>query len=225
MIIYKIENKINDKIYIGQTKKKLSERIAQHIAENRFYFQKALNKYGLESFVISIIDEAYTKEILDEKEKYWIKFYDCRMPSGYNLTSGGEGNDSPTSEATRLKLSKAHLGKPSGMLGKHHSEESIQKMKKPCTEERKQKLKGRHHSEETKQKKRKPISEETRKNRLGRHQSEETKQKRSQSLKRRYETIPWNKGLPAWNKGRTGVYSEETLQKMRKPHKRKRELD
>jgi predicted GIY-YIG superfamily endonuclease len=47
MIIYKIQNNINGKIYIDLTTKDLSRRIAEHIAENKSYIQKALNKYGI----------------------------------------------------------------------------------------------------------------------------------------------------------------------------------
>jgi predicted GIY-YIG superfamily endonuclease len=44
VVIYKIQNKINGKIYIGQTIKKLSERIAIHIRDNKFPIAIALNK-------------------------------------------------------------------------------------------------------------------------------------------------------------------------------------
>ena len=63
MIIYKIENNINGKIYIGLTTKDQCKRIAQHVIENKSYIQKALNKYGLQSFSISVIDEADSKEV------------------------------------------------------------------------------------------------------------------------------------------------------------------
>ena len=95
MIIYKITININGKIYIGQTKKALSQRIAEHIKGNNKYnktpVHRALNKYGLESFTISVIDEADTKEILNEKEIYWIKTLDCKIPKGYNIADGGNG--------------------------------------------------------------------------------------------------------------------------------------
>jgi len=48
MIIYKIKNNINGKVYIGLTTKDVSKRISEHIAENKSYIQKALNKYGLQ---------------------------------------------------------------------------------------------------------------------------------------------------------------------------------
>lgn len=105
MIIYKIENNINGKIYIGLTTKGLGKRIAQHVIENKSYIQKALNKYGLQSFTISVIDEADSKEVLCEKEQYWIKFYDCKSPKGYNLTDGGDGLINP-SKSVRKRISK-----------------------------------------------------------------------------------------------------------------------
>lgn len=179
MIIYKVENKINGKIYIGQTKNDLSKRIAYHIKQNRFYFQKALNKYGLQAFTISIIDEAESKKILNEKEIYWINFYDCLAPKGYNCTSGGGGLDSPP-ELVRQKLIDAHLGKPGPMLGKHHSEEAKKKMCKPCTEERKEKLRGRHPSAETILKMKSVTrSEEFKEKHRNHHPSDETKKKMS----------------------------------------------
>jgi group I intron endonuclease len=125
MVIYKIVNNINEKVYIGLTTKDLSRRISEHIQENKSYIQRALNKYGLESFTISIIDCADTKEILKEKEKHWIKFYDCKAPNGYNLTDGGDGLINP-SKSVRKQISKTLKGHPatSGFTGHTHKEES-----------------------------------------------------------------------------------------------------
>lgn len=105
MIIYKIENSINGKIYVGLTTKSLSNRIAGHIAENKSYVQKALNKYGIQSFRIAVIDSAESREVLCEKEKYWIQHYDCKAPNGYNLTDGGDGLINP-SKSVRKAISK-----------------------------------------------------------------------------------------------------------------------
>lgn len=133
MVIYKIENKINGLIYIGQTKADLSVRIMRHKVMNKYYIQRALNKYGLESFTVSVIDEVFTKEAIDEKEKYWIKFYDCRSPKGYNCTGGGDGNDTPRSEETRRRMSMVKMGKNHPMYGKHHTAESNQKRREALT--------------------------------------------------------------------------------------------
>jgi group I intron endonuclease len=135
MIIYKIENNINGKIYIGLTTKDLSKRIAGHIAENKSYIQKALNKYGLQSFTVSVIDSAESREILCEKEKYWIQHYGCKAPNGYNLTDGGDGLINP-SEIVRNRIAEAvrKLGKNPKFTfeGRKHSEKSKRKTSKSC---------------------------------------------------------------------------------------------
>jgi group I intron endonuclease len=128
LIIYKLKNKINDKIYIGQTIKKLSERISGHIKSDS-YVGRAIRKYGLESFDISIVDIAEDKNTLNEKEKYWIKFYDCKLPNGYNLASGGDGGNlskfityKPRTEEVKNKIRKK-------LIGLHPSKETIEKLK------------------------------------------------------------------------------------------------
>jgi group I intron endonuclease len=178
MIIYKIENKINGKIYIGQTREGLSKRIARHIRTNRYYIQKALNKYGLESFIISVIAEATTKKVLDEKEKYWINFYACKAPVGYNCTAGGDGTHGymwTEEERQRQRIAQT---------GRHLSEETRAKISnankgRAISEEHKRQIslknKGRHHTEEARRK----ISEKAKgkQPRLGSHASEATREK------------------------------------------------
>ena len=92
-IIYKITNDVNEKIYIGQTIKTVKKRWQQHICNSsKEYFSqivlyKAMNKYGIEHFKIEEIEEV-ENEFLDEREKYWIKYYDS-YNHGYNSTIGG----------------------------------------------------------------------------------------------------------------------------------------
>lgn len=92
--IYKITNKINGKIYIGQTIKNYEERFRQHqLNYNKEYFSqivlyKAFKKYGIENFSFEAIEEV-EKEKLDEREKYWIKYYNSYF-DGYNSTLGGK---------------------------------------------------------------------------------------------------------------------------------------
>ena len=87
--IYKITNDINDKIYIGQTINSIEYRFRCHINEplknNKFH--QALNTIGPEHFKIELVEEC-PDELLNEKEKYWIKFYDS-VNRGYNTTWGG----------------------------------------------------------------------------------------------------------------------------------------
>ena len=87
--IYKITNNINGKIYIGQSKNTL-ERWKTHckFSRNNSVIDKAINYYGKEIFSIEIVERQITN--YNEREAYWIKYYDCKVPKGYNLTDGGE---------------------------------------------------------------------------------------------------------------------------------------
>lgn len=93
-IIYKVLNINNNKIYIGQTIKSLEERKFYHYyrANNKLnintHFINALRKYPKTDFIWSIIDTAETKEELNNKEIYWIKYYDS-INNGYNIQQGG----------------------------------------------------------------------------------------------------------------------------------------
>ena len=91
--IYKIQNLINNHIYIGQTVKHYQKRFNQHKANyDKPYFSqltlyKAFKKYGLENFSFEPIEEV-DNDKLDEREKYWIEYYDS-YKNGYNMTIGG----------------------------------------------------------------------------------------------------------------------------------------
>ena len=92
--IYKIENDINHKLYIGQSvdiERRWSNHRA-HIYDSRndnLPLYRAIRKYGIENFSFSII-ELCKKEELNEKEKYYIKKYNTLAPDGYNATLGGQ---------------------------------------------------------------------------------------------------------------------------------------
>ena len=94
--IYKITNKINNKIYIGQSsyveKRWERHRTGPFNPNNNQYhtpFYRAIRKYGLDNFNFEVIEECSQSE-LNDKEIYWIKYYDTTNPEkGYNLTEGG----------------------------------------------------------------------------------------------------------------------------------------
>lgn len=158
MIIYKIENTINGHIYIGQTQRSLGARVNYHSCSNKFPIGVAIKKYGKDKFNTVIIDHANTKQELDDKERYWISFYNCKAPNGYNLTDGGEGREGyRLSQATKDKISASHIGIGKGIK---QSAEHIQKKSDA--------VRGRKHSLETiikmrlSAKHRQPISEATR---------------------------------------------------------------
>lgn len=97
--IYKWENRINHKCYIGQSID-LNKRLAHHfsnIKNNRYDnpLYRAIKKYGLENFDVTIIEvlEASDdlKSKLDEREVYYIQKYNSYGKNGYNQTLGGDG--------------------------------------------------------------------------------------------------------------------------------------
>jgi group I intron endonuclease len=125
MIIYKVTNLVNGKVYIGQTVREFEIRKTQHIYDtisnkDNSIFHKALLKYGQDKFQWEIIDNAETEEELNKKEIYWINFYNsyirAKNSNGYNMTIGGEGMSGyKHSDESKEKISKVKKG------SKHHN--------------------------------------------------------------------------------------------------------
>ena len=92
--IYKITNTINGKSYIGQTIQNVKERFYQHCATKcsqailNMVIHKAINKYGKSNFTIEVIEEVESTN-LNDRERYWIRYYDS-YNNGYNSTKGGQ---------------------------------------------------------------------------------------------------------------------------------------
>ena len=108
--IYKITNKVNNKVYIGQSIN-IEGRFYQHknclnrnVGHNS-HFQNAWNKYGEENFEFELIHIVSNVEELNDLEIYYIKKYNSNNPKfGYNITSGG---DAPFfNEEYRKEISK-----------------------------------------------------------------------------------------------------------------------
>lgn len=116
--IYKIVNDINDKVYIGQTRRSIKERFSQHYSaavtrkENN-KFHNALLKHGRENFhiiqMINVIQNSEDELIkeLDRLEVIWIKKFNS-FKNGYNSTVGGGGT-------------KGLKGELNPFYGKHHT--------------------------------------------------------------------------------------------------------
>ena len=107
MLIYKITNDVNDKIYIGQTTKTLEDRILTHrnsyVCNCDTYLYNAMHKYGWEKFHFEVIDESpTTQEELDQLEAYYIEKYDS-IKNGYNMIGGGSGANPMFFERSRIK--------------------------------------------------------------------------------------------------------------------------
>jgi group I intron endonuclease len=148
--IYKIENIVNKKVYIGQSwnilKRWRLEKSGYAVNE---YLKRSFLKYGKDSFKFSILQELLdmeaSQETLDELEKKYIEIYESsNITKGYNIREGGSrGRHSIISkeknrqahlgkiisEETRKKMSKAHIGNKSN-LGKKLTKEHIANVSK-----------------------------------------------------------------------------------------------
>lgn len=105
MIIYKITNRLNGKVYIGQTRYSLEHRMAQHFrradAGDNTHLYQAIRKYGRDAFEFCILCRAYSKDELNRLETFYIQQYDS-IKTGYNMVDGGDNNvmDLPGVKAT-----------------------------------------------------------------------------------------------------------------------------
>lgn len=158
--IYLHVNKVNGKVYVGQT-------IHQDNLTRRTYtdgsgyknihskFWRAIQKYGWDNFEHFILEKDIpTLELANEREQYWINFYDS-YNNGYNSTLGGDGTKGRifTDEEKEYR-SKLYSGSGNPMYGKSGelapaygrkwSDEQKRNLSKICT--------GRKMSDETKQK-------------------------------------------------------------------------
>lgn len=123
--IYVIKNDINDKLYIGQSLD-AEERFKSHCKpsnKDNSIIDSAIKTYGKEHFWVEILE----KQIINynEREQYWISYYNTLIPNGYNIMKGGEcppifsGNNHPNCKLSDedlvllkydLKNSKLPLG-------------------------------------------------------------------------------------------------------------------
>ena len=122
MYIYKITNKVNGKVYIGQSIRPIEQRFQRHIndAVNNIldtHFARAIRKYGKENFYIELVETCNNQTELNLREQYWIRKYDS-INNGYNETDatskcGGNTYMSKTENEMKEiseKISKTKLG-------------------------------------------------------------------------------------------------------------------
>jgi len=134
--IYKIINKVNNKIYVGQTVSHVLNakryrpyghirRFKSHVSEafsskknQCHYLNNAIRKYGTSNFEVELI-ECCPLEISNEKEIYYIEKYNSLFPNGYNLKNGG--NVFTHSDESKKRLS---IG-----VAKYYSDKKMQRFK------------------------------------------------------------------------------------------------
>lgn len=92
--IYIIRNTVNQKVYIGQAADvyirwkghKTAAKTGHYKSRSLLY--EAMRNIGIDKFYYEIIESHVSN--YNEREKYWIKFYNSLAPNGYNLLEGGE---------------------------------------------------------------------------------------------------------------------------------------
>jgi len=139
-VIYRIVNSVNNKCYVGQTtvfRKRLSKHYGA-LSNNKhvsLYLQRSFNKHGVDNFYVEIL-EVTTKELICEREIYWIeKFDSSNRDLGYNILVN-------TPSPWYGKRSLLHCQRISAaLLGKHVSDET----KKKQSEARLGRFKGKSH--------------------------------------------------------------------------------
>ena len=111
MIIYKITNLINNKIYIGQTTQPLNCRWNDHCHSKRKNnaITNAIRKYGKDNFSIEVLATVYKTDDLNRLEKFYIEEFNSLAPKGYNLKTGGQDHNRYTDESKK-KMSSARIG-------------------------------------------------------------------------------------------------------------------
>lgn len=105
--IYLITNKLNGKVYVGQTGRSIAERWLEHASYARrdkdFPLYRAMRKYGKENFICEEILQVEGKEKADYQERLWIILLRAHVSQdGYVCTWGGDGRIGPSPE-TRWK--------------------------------------------------------------------------------------------------------------------------
>jgi group I intron endonuclease len=84
--IYKITNKKNNKIYIGQSVN-IERRLQEHKQKRNVTIDDYINVLGSENFDFEVVEECKIED-LDKKEKFYISLYDSQN-NGYNIQEGG----------------------------------------------------------------------------------------------------------------------------------------
>jgi len=124
MGIYCIYNKVSKKIYIGSSFD-IKKRWVAHKSDlrtrrsNNSYLQRAWDKYGEDSFEFKILETVNDKEVLYQREQYWMDKTSCYNRSiGYNICESACGHE--VSEESKQKLKRSLLSSDKLLRGEKH---------------------------------------------------------------------------------------------------------
>lgn len=192
--IYKTTNLINGKIYIGQH--------TSNVFDTKYFgsgynIKQAIKKYGRNNFICEILQECFSYEELNSREKYWIDYFNTtNRDIGYNLCEGG--------------IAPRYEGKNHPMYGRHHTAEAKEKNRISHT--------GKKQSAETIEKRISSLR--------GKPLSEEHKRKISESNKgKKYHPLTKEGRKRISEASRNRVCTEETREKIRKANLGKKRTD
>ncbi len=211
-VVYCAQNKIDQKIYIGQSTLSLNKRIVYHKGYVKqgaqTYFHRAIRKHGFDQFLWCILSNEDDEDKLNELEIYWIKELEATNKEyGYNLCEGGHPGGRLVSIERKKELSEKYKGEGNPFYGKKHSEESkrmVSETKKGNSPPWNKGLKTGPQSEEWVRARSKGM--------MGHHVKEETKQKIRKAQKGKSLTEEHKINIGIAGKGR--IVSKETKKKL-----------
>ena len=224
--VYKITNKLNNKVYVGQRK---SNKVDNYYWGSGKLVAAAIAKYGQENFQRDILQWCYSKEELNQAEIYWIQELNA-LTQGYNLSPGGNGGylgqETSKNVSKSLKLyysdpenrrkhSQALKGMNNGQKGRSAATHSYIKRRAENLHKRYARgelvppMQGKHHKESTLQKmsecklgEKNPF--------YGKHHSLESKQSMSEKLKGHVVTQECREKISKANSGENnGMYGKK----------------
>lgn len=228
--IYETTNLVNGKKYIGQHKSEVFDK--KYIGSGT-YLQRAINKYGIENFICKIIETCESQESLNEKEIYWIKFYNAaKSKNYYNIAEGGFGYGNTltglSEEDYKLFCEKARVSKLGsknpmynlkGELSPFFGRKLSKELKEKISLSVKNHIDNLSDDERNRRRQAQIIaqigskrSEETKARMKVAQNRPEVKKKRSESLKKVPRTEEWNRKISEATRGK--VVTEEQKQKI-----------
>lgn len=117
--IYMHKNRINGKVYIGQTNS-LKDRWKPSGYKHCIKFYRAIEKYGWDNFEHIVLEENLTLEQANELEEYYIAAYDA-INDGYNIFKGGDNKEMSQETLDRLSKKSLELWKDQTYKDKQHT--------------------------------------------------------------------------------------------------------
>ena len=215
--IYKVTNKINGKVYIGQSVD-IGRRWREHMTtKDDIYFHKAIQKYGVENFEWEVIERCKKKD-LDAREIYWIEYYDS-FNKGYNCTKGGDGNSGEGNPNWKGGISlDPEYSKQWYEANKEKMKEYYEEYYEANKEELKEKQKEYYEVNKEKKKEYNEVNKEKRKQQMKEYyetNKEELKEKAKQHMKEYYEA----------NKEKKKEYYEANKEKIKQYMKQYNEIN